>query len=56
VIGLEKSGPFPVIGSVLFVVMLFPIQLYDKPDGGAVKITDIMTDNFLPVKLNRISP
>jgi hypothetical protein len=56
VIGLQKCGSFPVIGSVLFVVMLFSIQLYDKPDGGAVKITDIMTDNFLPVKLNRISP
>lgn len=56
VIGLQKCGPFPVIGGILFVVMLFPIQFYDKPDRGAVKITDIIADNLLTIKLEWIGP
>lgn len=50
----KESGSFHVVGQFFFSVVLAPVQFYDQAGLWAVKVTDVVTYDFLSVKAKAV--
>ena len=50
----KESGSFHVVGQFFFSVVLAPVQFYDQTGLWTVKVTDVVTYDFLSVKAKAV--